>query len=128
MPGQRLTAVPDGPVVVSAVQGGQCVLTAYDGADPAWTRVLARCAGTVPPAQGVGRDPDLTVTRRSRSTPANPLRWGSPTTVLAVADARTGRSVAQVASTGRLDLLLLDGRALVVRTADGIVRYTVGRR
>lgn len=128
VPGQRLTAVPDGPVVVSAVQGGQCVLTAYDGADPAWTRVLARCAGTVPPAQGVGRDTDLTVTRRSRSTPANPLRWGSPTTVLAVADARTGRSVAQVASTGRLDLLLLDGRALVVRTADGIVRYTVGRR
>lgn len=127
VPGQRLTAVPDGPVVVSAVQGGQCVLTAYDGADAAWTRVLARCADGVPPGEEPGRSAELTVTRRSRATPANPLRWGSPTTVLTVADARTGRSLAQVAATGRLDLLLLDGRALVVRTAEGIVRYTVGR-
>ena len=129
VPGQRLTAVPDGPVVVSAVQGGQCVLTAYDGADPTWTRVLARCADEVPSVAEVGRASDhLAVTRRSRSTPANPLRWGSPTTVLTVVDTRTGRHVAQVASTGRLDLLLLDGDGLVVRTDEGITRYTLPRR
>ena len=158
--------MPDGPVVVPAVQGGQCVLSAYDGADPSWTRVLGPCDGgtrrvsvdgvtsatvewsdataTVDLATGrdlgrsraalgaegqvVARSAEVLVTRSRRSTPANPLRWGSPTTVLTVLDARTGRPVAQVASTGRLDLLLLDGRALVVRRAEGIVRYTVGRR
>lgn len=128
VPGQRLTAVPDGPVVVSAAQGGQCVLTAYDGADPAWTRVSARCADDVPPSEEAGGAAHLTVTRRSRATPANPLRWGAPTTVLTVVDTRTGRQLGRVASTGRLDLLLLDGDGLVVRTDEGITRYTLPRR
>lgn len=164
-PGRRFTAVADGPVVVPVVQGGQCVLSAYDGADPVWTRVLGPCPADAVPRLDVGtrslavvwpdggaaldlatgrdvsergrgvvasdevdRSPGLVVTRARRSTPANPLRWGSPTTVLAVLDARTGRVLAQVAGTGRLDLLLMDGDGMVVRTDDGITRYTLPRR
>ncbi|MDU0313375.1 hypothetical protein RKE38_06715 [Phycicoccus sp. M110.8] len=125
VPGQRFSAEPDGPVVVTAVQGGQCVLTAYDGADPVSTRVLARCPDDVPASVEVGGAAHLTVARERRSTPANPLRWGSPTTVLTVVDTRSGRQVGRVAATGRLDLLLLDGDGLVVRTDEGITRYTL---
>jgi hypothetical protein len=165
-PGDRFTSVPDGPVVVPAVQGGRCVLSAFDGADPAWTRVLGPCGSGAPRVEDggvrtlavrwadstasvdlgtgrreptaasgvtaagaeVGRSADLVVLRERHATPANPLRWGSPTTVLAVVDARTGRPVAQVASAGRLDLLLLDGDGLVVRTDEGIVRHTIRGR
>lgn len=128
VPGQRFSAEPDGPVVVTAVQGGQCVLTAYDGADPVSTRVLARCPDDVPPSEEVGGAAHLTVARERRGTPLDPLRWGSPTTVLTVVDTRTGKQVGRVASTGRLDLLLLDGDGLVVRTDEGITRYTLLRR
>ncbi|MFC8503139.1 hypothetical protein ACFUC1_12315 [Pedococcus sp. NPDC057267] len=169
VPGDQSTGVPDGPVVLSAVQDGRCVVAAYDGADPLWTRVLGACAAgpgprvtsvTVAPGTlvvdgpdgGTGLDPatgreqtgsgrsaavtgdvvartaGLAVTRERHSTPLDPLRWGSPTTVLTVVDTGSGREVGQVASTGRLDLLLLDGDGLVVRTDDGVTRYTLPRR
>lgn len=68
----------------------------------------------------------LVAVRAERSTPLNPLRWGERTTVVRVLDTVTGDTRAQIASTGRLDLLRLEPHALVVREGSRIVRYTLG--
>lgn len=68
----------------------------------------------------------LVAVRVERSTPLDPLRWGERTTVVKLLDAATGDTRAQVATTGRLDLLRLEAHALVVREGSRIVRYTLG--
>lgn len=67
----------------------------------------------------------LVAVRARQSTPLNPLRWGTTTTVLRIIDSATGDTRAEVATTGRLGLLRLEPRALVVRQGDRIVRYTL---
>lgn len=158
-PGQAVLTTDGGSVVIADVQQGTCVVSAYTGPDPEWTRVLERCPGGKVPglaaangsialswpgvverlALATGRPTSvprprdgqlaaagpLVAVRAKRSTPFDPLRWGSTTTVLRVVDSGTGDTRAQVASTGRLDLLRLERDALVVREGDRIVRYTL---
>ncbi len=46
--GRSFVAVPDGPVVTELVQDGQCVVSAYAGADELWVKVLDACPDTQP--------------------------------------------------------------------------------
>jgi hypothetical protein len=119
-PGKVAATAPDGTVVLTAEQGGKCVLSRFTGPDPERTQVLDRC-----PADPVASDVRVVTTRHT--TPLNPLRWGRTTTVLRL-ELTTGKELGQVAGTGRLEPLLLTPEAVVVRTGDEIVRHAIPRR
>jgi hypothetical protein len=55
----------------------------------------------------------------------NPFRFTDRATVLTLRDAVSGEEVARLVTEHRLDLLLAEDRAVVVREDDQVVRYTL---
>lgn len=109
-PGSRFAFVPDGPVVVTVEQDGQCVVSLYAAADPLWTRVLGPCPNSTVPGIAVS-DGVVALTwpgrteRLSAATGATVAP--SRRTPIAGVVGRTGSLVAtqEVHQAGRTDLV-----------------------
>jgi hypothetical protein len=79
-------------------------------------------ADAVPDPQRTSR---LIISERRVSFRVNPFRSTDRATVLTLRDAVSGRDVARLVTEHRLDLLLAEDRAVVVREDDQVVRYTL---
>ena len=80
-PGGSFVALPHGAVVTEVVQDGKCVISAYDTADPAWTRVLPTCPATQTPTLSTDpTDPDTLVITWPSLTVRLDVATGKPAT------------------------------------------------
>jgi hypothetical protein len=133
-PGHAALTTDSGTVVLPDVQQGSCVVAANGSLSLSWPGRVERLdlATGRPTAEPKPRDGQLAAAgslvavRVERSTPLDPLRSGKRTTVVELLDAATGDTRAQVATTGRLDLLPLEAAAVVLREGNRVVCYTLG--
>lgn len=102
---------------------------------PARSRALDLATGRdttpLPPPKApaeLARTDGLVATRRDVSVHTDPLSWGDTLHTIelrSVGGAADAEPVARVVSAHRLDLLLLEPRAVVVRDGDRVVRYSL---
>jgi hypothetical protein len=118
----RLTATATGTAVRLDWPGTSRALDLATGSDT---------ATTAPKRPGeLARTADLVAAGRELTSHTDLLHWGEPLHAIEFRGAAQGvgaEPVARIVSRHRLDLLLLEPRAVVVRDGDQVVRYTLDR-